>query len=379
MTKNTKKLLGLVGALAVLGGAYGGIVWINQNNEEKAAEQSKAEKEANTFYLSQMEEPVSISYTNSYGTFAFSYDTENETWSYDSDEHFPVTQSYLTSISSDLKSFTAERKLEEVQDDLSVYGLDNPSCTITAKGSDDTEVTIQIGSLNSYNSDYYAKVEGSDDIYTIASSYVSDISNDISTLQEKESFPTITSTSITDVQLSKDDITLDMEKEVTQEPATEEAEMGSESSESESKVSEEETTKAVSDSTEEGLTEEESTVEMVDVTRWVFTQDNKTQRVDESDDIHDLLVNMVGLTFNDCADYYADEEEKESYGLTDDAAVLTITYQSGEEETTLKLTIGATTEDDAYYYVSMDDSDQVNTVSKESVDAVLDAISGYEM
>lgn len=379
MTKNTKKLLGLVGALAVLGGAYGGIVWINQNNEEKAAEQSKAEKEANTFYLSQMEEPISISYTNSYGTFAFSYDTENETWSYDSDEHFPVTQSYLTSISSDLKSFTAERKLEEVQDDLSVYGLDNPSCTITAKGSDDTEVTIQIGSLNSYNSDYYAKVEGSDDIYTIASSYVSDISNDISTLQEKESFPTITSTSITDVQLSKDGITLDMEKEVTQEPATEEAETESESSESESKVSEEETTKAVSDSTEEGLTEEESTVEMVDVTRWVFSQDNKTQRVDESDDIHDLLVNMVGLTFNDCADYYADEEEKESYGLTDNAAVLTITYQSGEEETTLKLTIGATTEDDAYYYVSMDDSDQVNTVSKESLDAVLDAISGYEL
>ena len=362
MTKNTKKLLGLVGALAVLGGAYGGIVWINQNNEEKAAEQSKAEKEANTFYLSQMEEPVSISYTNSYGTFAFSYDTENETWSYDSDEHFPVTQSYLTSISSDLKSFTAERKLEEVQDDLSVYGLDNPSCTITAKGSDDTEVTIQIGSLNSYNSDYYAKVEGSDDIYTIASSYVSDISNDISALQEKESFPTITSTSITDVQLVKDGTTIDMEKEVTQEPATEE-----------------ETTKAVSDSTEEGLTEEESTVEMVDVTHWVFTQDNKTQRVDESDDIHDLLVNMVGLTFNDCADYYADEEEKESYGLTDGAAVLTITYQSGEEETTLKLTIGATTEDDAYYYVSMNDSDQVNTVSKESVDAVLDAISKYGM
>lgn len=379
MTKNTKKLLGLVGALAVLGGAYGGIVWINQNNEEKAAEQSKAEKEANTFYLSQMEEPVSISYTNSYGTFAFSYDTENETWSYDSDEHFPVTQSYLTSISSDLKSFTAERKLEEVQDDLSVYGLDNPSCTITAKGFDDTEVTIEIGSLNSYNSDYYAKVEGSDDIYTIASSYVSDISNDISALQEKESFPTITSTSITDVQLVKDGITLDMEKEVTQEPATEEAETGSESNESESEVSEEETTKAVSDSTEEGLTEEESTVEMVDVTRWVFSQDNKTQRVDESDDIHDLLVNMVGLTFNDCADYYADEEEKESYGLTDNAAVLTITYQSGEEETTLKLTIGATTEDDAYYYVSMDDSDQVNTVSKESLDAVLDAISGYEM
>ena len=51
MTKNTKKLLGLVGALAVLGGAYGTIVLINQHNEEKKAEQSKAEKEANTFYI----------------------------------------------------------------------------------------------------------------------------------------------------------------------------------------------------------------------------------------------------------------------------------------------------------------------------------------
>lgn len=397
MTKSTKQLLGLVGALAVLGGAYGGIVLINKNNEEKATEQSKADKEANTFYLSQMEEPVSISYTNSYGTFDFSYDTENETWSYDGDEHFPVTQSYLTSISSDLKNFTADRKLEEVQDDLSVYGLDNPSLTLTAKGSDDTEVTILVGSVNSYNSDYYAKVEGADDVYTISSSYISDISNDLSTLQAKESFPTITSTSVTNVQLVKDGVTLDMEKEVTQEPATEEetSEVASEENTAEDASKEESASK---DSTSEEATtakttepegtseaelesgeSEEETVEMVDVTRWVFTEDNKTQRVDEDDDIHTLLVNMVGLTFNDCADYYADEDEKATYGLTDNATILTLTYKSGDEETTLKLTIGNTTDDDAYYYVSMDDSDEVNTVSKESLDAVLDALSGYEM
>lgn len=390
MTKSTKQLLGLVGALAVLGGAYGGIILINKNNEEKATEQSKADKEANTFYLSQMEEPVSISYTNSYGTFDFSYDTENETWSYDGDEHFPVTQSYLTSISSDLKNFTADRKLEEVQDDLSVYGLDNPSLTLTAKGSDDTEVTILVGSVNSYNSDYYAKVEGADDVYTISSSYISDISNDLSTLQAKESFPTITSTSVTNVQLVKDGVTLDMEKEVTQEPATEEetSEDASNTAEDASKdesASEEATTAKATES--EGTSEaelesgesEEETVEMVDVTRWVFTEDNKTQRVDEDDDIHTLLVNMVGLTFNDCADYYADEDEKATYGLTDNATILTLTYKSGDEETTLKLTIGNTTDDDAYYYVSMDDSDEVNTVSKESLDAVLDALSGYSL
>ena len=395
MTKSTKQLLGLVGALAVLGGAYGGIVLINQHNEEKATEQSKAEKEANTFYLSQIEEPVAISYTNSYGTFAFSYDTENETWNYDDDEHFPVTQSYLTSLSSDMKGLTATRKLEEVQDDLSVYGLDNPTLSITAKGSDDTEVTVLIGNVNSYSSDYYAKVEGADDIYTISSDYISDISNDISTLQAKESFPTIASTSVSNVQLVKDGITLEMEKEVTEEPATEEettenasaeAENGSESDVSDAEITEAQTVEAateaesVSDSSNSSEEEsEEETVEMVEVTRWVFTQDNKTQRVDEDDDIHDLLVNIVGLTFNDCADYYADETEKADYGLTDGATVLTLTYTSVDEEKTLKLTIGNTTDDDAYYYVSMDDSDEVNTVSKESIDTILDALSGYEM
>ncbi len=381
MTKSTKQLLGLVGALAVLGGAYGGIVLINQHNEEKATEQSKADKEANTFYLSQIEEPVAISYTNSYGTFDFSYDTENETWSYDGDEHFPVAQSYLTSLSSDMKALTATRKLEEVQDDLSVYGLDNPTMSITAKGSDDTEVTVQIGSINSYNSDYYAKVEGADAIYTISSSYVSDMSNDLSTLQEKESFPTITSTSISNVQLVKDGVTLDMEKEVTEEPATEE-ETTENASEAKSGSFEEATSEeAASETTaelESGESEEE-TQKMVEVTHWVFTQDDKTQRVDEDDDIHDLLVNMVGLTFSDCADYYADDTEKADYGLTNGATVLTITYTSVDEEKTLTLTIGNTTDDNAYYYVSMDDSDEVNTVSKESLDAVLDALSGYEM
>lgn len=361
MTKSTKQLFGLVGALAVLGGAYGGIVLINQHNSDKEAEQSKADKEANTFYLSQIEEPVSISYTNSYGTFSFTYDEENETWKYDGDEHFPVTQSYLTTLSGDMKALTAERKLEEIQDDLSVYGLDEPSCSITAKGADDTQVTVQIGSVNSYSSDYYAKVEGADEIYTISSDYISDISNDLSALQEKESFPTITSPSVTSACLVKDNISIQMDKEVTMEEATPE--------------------EASTDRTAEES--EDETVEMVEVTRWVFTQSEgsseKTNRVDEDDDIHTLLVNMIGLTFEDCADYYADEEEKEQYGLTDAAAVLTLIYTSAGEEQTLTLTIGNTTEDEEYYYVSMNDSDEVNTISKESLDTVFESFSNYSL
>lgn len=382
MTKSTKQLFGLVGALAVLGGAYGGIVLINQHNSDKEAEQSKADKEANTFYLSQIEEPVSISYTNSYGTFSFTYDEENETWKYDGDEHFPVTQSYLTTLSGDMKALVAERKLEEVQDDLSVYGLDEPSCSITAKGADDTQVTVQIGSVNSYSSDYYAKVEGADEIYTISSDYISDISNDLSALQEKESFPTITSPSVTSASLVKDNISIQMDKEVTMEEATPEEASTDETAE-EDTSSEQESAGQSSEETSSEEESEEETAEMVEVTRWVFTQSEgsseKTNRVDEDDDIHTLLVNMIGLAFEDCADYYADKEEKEQYGLTDAAAVLTLIYTSAGEEQTLTLKIGNTTEDEEYYYVSMNDSDEVNTISKESLDTVFESFSNYSL
>ena len=371
MTKSAKQLLGLAGALALLGGAYGTVILINKHNEEKQAEQSKAEKEANTFYLSKIEEPVDISYTNRYGTFDFSYDAESESWTYLADEHFPVTQSYLTTLANDMKSLKAERKLEEIQDDLSVYGLDEPAFCIAAKGTDDTQITVLIGSSNSYSSDYYAKVEGEEDIYTVSSGFVSDLSNDISVLQEKESLPTITSPSVTNMELTKDNTSIEMQKEVVQEPASDE-----ETTEESVKESEE----AIDEVTKESaMSEESEEAEMVEVTYWIFSQDGKTNRIEEDDDIHTLLVNAVGLSFEDCADYYADEEEKEAYGLNENAAILYITYTVGEEEKNLRLIIGNTTEDEEYYYASMDDSDQVNLVSKESIDKIFEAFSNYSL
>lgn len=372
MTKSTKQLLGLAGALALLGGAYGTVVLINKHNEEKQAEQSKAEKEANTFYLSKIEQPVDISYTNSYGTFDFSYDAESESWTYMADEHFPVTQSYLTTLANDMKSLKAERKLEEIQDDLSVYGLDDPTFYIAAKGADDTRITVWIGSSNSYSSDYYAKVEGEEDIYTVSSGFVSDISNDISALQVKESFPTITSPSVTNMELANDNTSIEMQKEVTKEPASKE-----ETTEESVKEYEEAADKITKES--KRSEEAEETVEMIEVTRWIFSQGGKINRIEEDEDIHTLLANAVGLSFEDCADYYADEEEKKVYGLNENAEILYITYTVGEEEKNLRLTIGNTTEDEEYYYTSMNDSDQVNLVSKESIDEILEAFSNYSL
>lgn len=358
MTKSTKQLLGLAGCLAVLGGVYGGAVLFNQYSADKKAEESKAQKEADTSWLSQMEEPVYISYTNSYGTFTFQYNEEEETWNYAADAHFPVTQSYLTALADDMKSLTAERKLEEVQEDLSVYGLEEPAYSITAKDTDNEAVTIHIGSINSYSSDYYAKLEGSDEIYTVSSSLVTDMSYDISALQEKESFPSIVSSDIHKISLTEDGTVVSFDKEVTTEPVTEEETQGS-------------TDEA------EASSDESAEPQTQTVTTWRAAADNRSKVIEDDTDVNNMLTNLTSLSFEDCADYYAEEEEKESFGLTDTAKMLTVSYASGDENRELVLTIGSTDEAGTCYYVSMDDSDEVNTISKESLDAILDQFSIY--
>ena len=113
------------------------------------------------------------------------------------------------------------------------------------------------------------------------------------------------------------------------------------------------------------------------VTGWQLTAGGKTSDLEDETEISALLQKLTALSFTDCADYYAEEEERKAYGLTDDAKVLTVTYESGTETCELVLTIGTVDDSEAYYYVSMNDSDEVNTISKESLDEVLAPLLAY--
>jgi hypothetical protein len=63
----------------------------------------------------------------------------------------------MDAISSKIVGLTAYRNLE-MTDDLSIYGLDAPSATLTVKDSQGSALTLSFGNFN--NGKYYVLAEG---------------------------------------------------------------------------------------------------------------------------------------------------------------------------------------------------------------------------
>lgn len=375
MQKGMKQLLALCGAAVVLGGAYAGLTAWNTWSDKKKSEEEKEAEEAAKIYLSQMENVDKLSVTNPTGSFSFTYNEEEETWSYDKDEHFPVKQSEVTSITSDLEDLTAVRKFDE-PDELSVYGLDEPAYEITASCGDSESVTMKIGNSSTASGDYYLILDGDSSVYTVSSSFVDTLLVNETDLLNKESFPSILSNSITSIQLEKDGTTSEIYEDEREAVETEEATEETEEETGETGTDEKPSGTEISSEAEETETESESETAAME-NYWTRKTDTGSEEIDEPTD---LLTAAAGITFDDCADYYLEDSEAASYGLAeeDNPAVLTITYRSVGEETQTQLLIGSKNEDGSEYYVKLKDSNMVNTVSTETIDSIFAQVAGEE-
>ena len=111
----------------------------------------------------------SISYNYDGTELDFSLQSDGETWQYDSNTDFPLNQSSLSGMNSQLQSLTATRKIKDNLDDLADYGLDQPSNTVAAKDSDGTEFTIYFGNSNDTAGVTYVYTSADENIYTVDS------------------------------------------------------------------------------------------------------------------------------------------------------------------------------------------------------------------
>lgn len=349
MKKNAIQLAALGCAVIVLGGVYAGLSAWNKYSEEQKQEKEAQEKESAKIYLCSMESANALNLENENGSFSFTYNADEESWSYDKDEKFPLKQSSVTSITGKLKSLEAVRRLDGADGDLSIYGLDDPAYRVTVSDADGSTAALLIGSSSEASGDYYVKLDGEDTIYTVGSAFVNTLSLTEDGILEKESFPSIAQSTISEVSWTKDGNQTVYRKE--------------------SRIAEEETSEAASDAKE---TAEEETVEV-----WVKDDGEKNSDLKEDTEIDTVLAAVAGLTFEDCADYYMEDEELADYGFDDEEKmmILTVSYTSGEEEKETTLTIGAKNEDETAWYAQIDDSRMVNMISDETVQALIDCFS----
>ena len=192
-------------------------------------------------------------------------------------------------------------------DTLADYGLEEPQYTITLKDADGEEQNIYIG--NAAGEDYYMTVGDKEKIYTVDYSVVNAMNFDLDSMLQKETFPSIGADNIKKVTITK-----------------------------------------------AGETTE-------------YDADNS----DQSDDITAIGGGLGAAYFVDCVDYSVQADELAQYGL-DEAQRTTVTVvytDSDDKEQTFTLYVGGRDESDAYNYVQMDGSKMVNTMTKETVNNIL--------
>ena len=197
--KKSTKLVSAVVVLAVLGGTYVGLntyVSKEEKTESSSAEESKTEVfSVKTDDIKSLEFIVDKKETT--------FEKKDDSWVKKDETAFPVNQTTLDSAASAIEKVEADRVLKKV-DDLTEYGLDSPSNTVTVDTSDGT-TKFNIGDENTSTNQYYISKDDDDStVYVVAADTVTPFMKSLYDYAQGEDFPTIDSSTVKKVQVSED-------------------------------------------------------------------------------------------------------------------------------------------------------------------------------
>lgn len=335
--KRTRNLLILFVVLIAACAAYFIIDKAGAASQAKKESEAARESEENRIWLTQIDDLTSIQINNDKGTLTFH--KKDDTWYEKADEKFPVNQTALGTLADTLSYMEATRKLEGA-DAPADYGLLEDALSVTVTDAKGVSSTIYIG--NAVGDEYYAKISGSDTIYTVSSSLYSQITGKaLYDFVQLESLPNVTSDEITSVKITANDKTYLYTKIPSE---------------------------------ESGETAETDTAEPKESeaakTKWQLKVDGKEEDIEDETSVTGLISAITGLSISGCINYNASESELEEYYLKDPEMTIQYTYETEEGEKTAAIYIGSMTSDSQSYYILLNQSSAINMMSAESVQGI---------
>jgi hypothetical protein len=335
MKKKTVKLVSAVVVLGVACGAYVGV-----NSYVSSQEKKESEEEDTSVELTNLSTDNITSVAFTAGQDNVEFDKKDDTWSEKSDADFPVNQDTVNSAVGGVASLSAAQEISDVED-LSEYDLDSPQNEIKLT-TDDGDTVLQIGMENTSPSQYYVKKSDDDkNVYLVDSSAVEPFMGTLYDFAESGTFPSVTSSTITEVKVDKED-----GYELTQDP---------------------------------------------DNLFWNIS-DGKTSERADTDKAGTVTSAIGSLSYDSFVDYNCTDDSK--YGFDDPYAVITAKYTEEEavedesstdsdteddsEEAETKtvdkeITIYVGDETGSDRYVKVNDSKEVYTITEDSLTDILDS------
>ncbi len=204
--KNRKKAL----IIAIICLAAAAVLYLLVVKLSQKSEEADSSDDALVISSVDSDQITAISYEKDGKSLSFM--KEDGTWYDAEDKSFPVDQDSLTTMTNALGAVSATRKLDSPED-LSEYGLDSPALTVRYTASDGKEAEFTVGDTNDAAGGAYLKISGDDAVYLVASDFADTFNSDIYQLADMESFPTITSDSITDINVKSGSHTLEIKND----------------------------------------------------------------------------------------------------------------------------------------------------------------------
>ena len=365
MKKKTVKLVSAVVALGVACGAY---VGVNSYVSSQEAKESEEEDKSVDLVKLKADDVTAVSFKADDADVEF--DKKDDTWTEKSDADFPVNQDTVDNAVKGVTSLTADQEISDVED-LSQYDLDEPQNTITLTTADG-DTTLQVGMESSNNQYYVKKAEDDKNVFLVSSTSLEPFMGGLYDFAESGTFPSVTSATITDVKVDKEDgyeLTQDADNlfwNVSDGKDTEKAD----------------TTKAGTVTSAIGSLAYDKFVDYncTDDAKYGFddpyavvtVQYTEEEAVESDEDTEDTTDADTEKSTTDTS-----EESTDADSDTAESADTSDTDPSEDEqetqtvEKTLTIYVGDETGDDRY--VKVDDSKEVYTITKDSLTDILDS------
>lgn len=308
--KKSTKLVSAVVVLAVLGGVYVGLN--TYVSKEESTESSSEEESKTEVYSVKTDDIKSLEFIIDKKDTVF--EKKDDSWVKKDETAFPVNQTTLDSAASALEKVEADRVLENV-DDLTEYGLDSPSNSVTVT-TDDGTTKFNIGDENTSTNQYYiAKDDEDSTVYVVSSSTVTPFMNSLYDYAEGEDFPTVDSSTVKKVQVSQDE--------------------------------------------DSYILEENS-----DGATWDVSTDGSDKETADTTAAGNVTSGLGSLAYDKFVDYNAEDLSK--YGLDKPYATITVDYQ---EEVQNDSSDESESDSEASESVTEDDADSAEDTSSDSTDS----------
>lgn len=277
---------------------------------------------------------------------------ENDIWISENDPLRPINQSYATNMINLVENVIARRIISEKGDDLSEYGLDNPSAYLRLTMNDGASLTLRIGDKSTGINGNYGMVNEDNKVYLLNPTYGSGLEYRDIDFTAIESKPEITGENIEHIQVINregDDFELYLDKD------------------------------------------NKYNFVNSSISNWVLTKPYDGVYIADTSKVTEIQEDYTDFSFQTCVDYIGDSLGK--YGLEEPATSIYVQYLEAHTETLEEPEIDPSTgeeieekvtyenkeytlyigdkADESNYYVRREGSDYVYTMRASLVDQMI--------